>query len=144
MHTALEYAVKDCAERDATVCFVTFDQPLYMKARQMQSGILAVRLGGFHTLMSYLGCIGHTMAGSGLKEVLCVVYAPNSVGRMLIEHAYARAVRGHILVQTVLSHIILEQANLTDVEKERIVFSATWMSLLHKKLRVSLYSHQFC
>jgi len=28
-------------------------------------------LGGFHTLMSFLGLIGHMMAGSGIEECMC-------------------------------------------------------------------------
>ena len=50
---------------------VTFDQPLWYKA----SGIIAnkglnivCRLGGFHTLMSFMGSIGYMMSGSGLEE----------------------------------------------------------------------------
>ena len=31
--------------------------------------------GGFHTEMSFLGCIGRLMAGSGLKHVLEVGFA---------------------------------------------------------------------
>lgn len=87
----------------------------------MQSGMISVRLGGFHMLMSFLGCIGHTMAGSGLKELLGVVYAANLVDKMLTGHAYARAVRGHILVQGALSQIILKQVNTSNEEKKGII-----------------------
>lgn len=121
VYTALEYAAHESLNRDAAVCFITFDQPLYIKARQMQSGIIAVRLDGFHLLMSYLGCIGHTMAGSGLKEVFCLVYATNSVDKMLTGHAYARAARGHFLVQGVLAQIILQEANVSEEEMEGII-----------------------
>jgi hypothetical protein len=31
---------------------------------------VVVRLGGFHPLMSFMGCIGAIMAGSGLKALL--------------------------------------------------------------------------
>lgn len=58
--------------------FVTFDQPLYQKARYILSCIdlqndeyglskVRVRLGGFHMLMSFLGTIGFIM-GVGLKK----------------------------------------------------------------------------
>ena len=52
---------------------ITFDQPLYIKAVDivMKARLdIVVRLGGFHTLMSFLGSIGHLMKGSGLEEVL--------------------------------------------------------------------------
>lgn len=48
--------------------------------------------------MSFLGCIWHVMAGSGLKEVLELLYVTNAVGHMLSGKALARAVRGHFLV----------------------------------------------
>jgi hypothetical protein len=52
-------------------CFVTFDQPLFFKARDMVEGgrhselsCVVVRLGEFHLLMSLMGCIGAIMAGA--------------------------------------------------------------------------------
>lgn len=42
-------------------------------------------LGGFHVLMSFLGAVGHLMAGSGLEEILEFVYAPNAVPKCLKE-----------------------------------------------------------
>ena len=70
---------------------VTFDQLLYWKyliikaSEPVGSCIKSVvlRLGGFHLQMSFLGSIGHLMAGSGLQELLETVYAGNSVKHML-------------------------------------------------------------
>jgi hypothetical protein len=121
IHTALQYAYKSSQEIGAPLCFVTFDQPLYLKAREIQFGTIVVRLGGIHTLMSFMGCIGHTMAGSGLKNVLCQVFAANSVDKMLAGLAYSRAVRGHLLVQLVLGQLVLEGANVSEEEKREIL-----------------------
>ena len=44
---------------------------------------VVLRLGGFHLQMSFLGSIGHLMAGSGLQELLETVYAGNSVKHMI-------------------------------------------------------------
>ncbi len=80
---------------------VTFDQPLWWKAlmiivsepdRSGQRNIV-LRLGGFHTEMSFLGSIGHLMAGSGLQAVLELFYASNTVVHMLSGKAIARAIR---------------------------------------------------
>ena len=38
-----------------------------------------VRLGGFHWLMSLMGAVVSSMAGSGLKELWSTVHAPSSV-----------------------------------------------------------------
>ena len=93
---------------------ITFDQPLWWKANAIvesqppTSAIksIVVRLGGFHTEMSYLGCIGHLMAGSGLRQVLEEVYASNTVGHMLSGKAISRAVRGHLLIDAALNTML--------------------------------------
>jgi len=63
------------AKRYKVTPICTFDQPLWWKAltvvenepsgSELKSIIL--RLGGLHVEMSFLGCIGHLMAGSGMK-----------------------------------------------------------------------------
>ena len=59
-----------------------------------------VRLGGFHTPMSYMGSIGNIMTGSGLEELWESVYAKGSVVHMMSGHAYARALRAHFMLLT--------------------------------------------
>lgn len=50
-------------------------------------------------MLSFLGCIGNIMAGSGLKEVLLTVYANKTCNQILSGHNYSRAVGAHSLVQ---------------------------------------------
>ncbi len=71
---------------------------------------MVIRLGGFHTEMSYLGSSGCLMAGSGLKELLEVVYADNAVRHMLTGKAVSRAVRGQMLVDAALNTILVAKA----------------------------------
>jgi hypothetical protein len=66
-------------------CFVTFDQPLFNKARKPELSYAVVRLGEFHLLMS---CICVIMAGSGLKELLMTIYADYSMDKMPIHGFY--------------------------------------------------------
>ena len=68
---------------------------------------VVLRLGGLHIEMSFLGCIGHVMAGSGLKEFFELVYATNAAGHMLSAKALARAVRGHFLVDSALNALLV-------------------------------------
>jgi len=56
--------------------------------------------------MSFLGCIGHAMSGSGLQELLEVVYSANTVTHILSGKAVARAVRGHLLVDSALNAMV--------------------------------------
>ena len=93
---------------------VTFDQPFYWKAlciitnENTESDLkqIVLHLGRFHTEMSFLGSIGHLMAGSGLHEVLETAYASNAVNHMLSGKAVSRAVRGFMMVDNAL-HILL-------------------------------------
>ena len=59
--------------------------------------------------MSFIGSIGYMMGGSGLEEVLTQAYTKNSVSHMLSGKAYARAVRGYILVDSALNNMLIEE-----------------------------------
>ncbi len=61
---------------------------------------LLVRPGGMHTLMSFLGCIGTLMKGSGLDELLSAAY--KGVNSMLNGKAWPKALRGFRMVVTAL------------------------------------------
>jgi len=61
------------------------------------------RVEGFHTEMSFLVCTRRLAAGSGLQQLLEVVFARNSVTHMLTGKTIARAVRGHFLADAVLN-----------------------------------------
>ncbi|VDI39229.1 Hypothetical predicted protein [Mytilus galloprovincialis] len=109
--------VSNQAHRYNRTPVLTFDQPLYWKAltiiqnehpnSQLKSVVL--RLGAFHTEMSFLGCIGHIMRSSGLQEILELIYAPNAVTHMLSGKAVARAIRGHMLVDTAIHSLLVSK-----------------------------------
>ena len=52
---------------------------------------VVLRLGSFHTEMSFIGSIGHLMAESGLKKRLELIFAPNAVGHLLTGKAYRKS-----------------------------------------------------
>jgi hypothetical protein len=76
--------VSEHARRHGVTPIITFDQPLWWKAlmiiksEPMGSDLrgIVLCLGGFHTEMSFLGCIGYLMASPGLQEMLELIYAP--------------------------------------------------------------------
>ena len=116
IYSTLKY-ISNHAHRYQQTAVITFDQPLYWKAmtivssendRNTLSGAL-IRLGGFHCVMSYLGCIGQLMSGSGLKELLETVYASNTVPHMLSGKAVSRALRGHFLAGNAICSLLMRQ-----------------------------------
>lgn len=66
--------------------------------------------------------MGQLMGGSGLQELLEVIYADTAVSHILTRKAISRAIRGHILIEAILYAIILSQiykVPLSFKEKER-------------------------
>jgi len=124
--TVIQLAQRKTRDLKQQITIVTFDQPLFMKAIDIVSALslnnVIVRLGAFHLLMSFLGCIGFIMAGSGLKDILSLIYATNTVDKMLSGHAYARAIRGHFLMHEALGRIISHEiTDITEEEKKIII-----------------------
>lgn len=125
IYSTLQYTSKLARQFNRTPV-ITFDQPLYWKAftiicnENEESSLksIVLRLGGFHLEMSYLGAIGNIMKGSGLQEVLERVYAPNAVVRMLSGKAVARAVRGHLLVDTAVHAMLASKIYAFPVETD--------------------------
>ena len=111
------YYICNHASKYQSCPIVTFDQPLYQKAvmiinNEPDESILknvVVKMGGLHTIMSYLGSIGYIMSNSGLEEALETVYAKNSIQHMMSGKIIYRAIRGHFLVDAVLNGILLSR-----------------------------------
>jgi hypothetical protein len=80
---------------------------------------IILRLGGFHTLMNFAGCIGLLMDGSGLQELLSLVYAENTVPHMLSGKAISRAVRGHLLIDSAINALV-HDGNIFQNDKNEV------------------------
>ena len=110
IHSTLLFTEKQSVKLNLETACVTFDQPLWLKSVEivMSTNLnIVCRLGGFHTLMSFLGSIGSIMEGSGLDEALQNCYGPNAVVHMLSGKAVERAVRGHFLTESALNVLML-------------------------------------
>ena len=126
MYSTLNY-IQDQAEllNIPTPC-VTFDQPLWLKAVeiiQAKSLNIVCRLGGFHTMMSFIGSIDSMMKESGLEEALETVYGANAVSHMISGKAVSRALRGHFLMEAALVNKLMS-AVLPHQEEEILVENA--------------------
>lgn len=103
VRSTLEYHC-DTAERHGKTPIVTFDQQLYWIAlmviedQPVKSRLrrIVLLLGGWHNGVSPLGAIR-------LKEMLVQIYAEGSVDQMLSGKAVARAVRGHLHLDSALN-----------------------------------------
>src|SRR6218665_1564187 len=79
---------------------------------------VVIHLGGFHLLMSFLGSIGHMKKGSGLEEVLGLIFGPNTVQHVLTGKAYARSVRGHFLFHVALNELLLDYLRNSELNED--------------------------
>ncbi|CAG4981622.1 unnamed protein product [Colias eurytheme] len=117
--TSLQEAARNSKRSNQKTTIVTFDQQLYWKARDIVGAAtselkhVVVRLGGLHLLMSFMGSIGAIMSGSGIEDFLKLIYAENCVYKILSGHAYARAVRAHILAHTAFTKLCWTRLNST-------------------------------
>ena len=96
--------------KQAVAC-VTFDQTLYIKAVDIATAAnlnVVCHLGGFHTLMNFLDAIGYVMKGSGIEELLSLLYGPSTVDHVMSGKAFARALRGHFIVHDCLLQLLLQ------------------------------------
>ena len=76
---------------------------------------LVARPGGMHTLMSFLGCIGQLMKGTGLEELLGSAF--KGVSNMLNGKAWPKAMRGlRMVVVALIKNAISEGTTANEIE----------------------------
>ena len=119
IYSTLLFVIEEAKKSKIPVPCITFDQPLWQRALgiiKVKKLNIVCRLGGFHTLMSFLGSIGNLMKGSGLEELFEEVYSEDTVKHITSGHAVARALRAHLLVQSALvnhiSYTLIEENKL--------------------------------
>jgi 5'-3' exonuclease len=113
--STLEF-ISNLASRHHIPPILTFDQPLYWKAKEIISAAprnshlkeIVLLLGSFHTFMNLLGAIGTLMQGTGLTSVLGVAYGDNAVVHMMTGKSVQRAFRGHLLVDKCLHQMTVK------------------------------------
>lgn len=142
IYSTLVYVIDQAKKLRISTPDIIFDQPLYIKAVDIaQKGNLdiVIRLGGFHMLMSFLGSIGHLMKGSGLEDVMGLLFGPNTVEHILNGKAYARAVRGHFLVYKALSDLLLDylkcQKSLEELGDDNVILQSVSLLNTNQLLR---------
>ena len=121
--------LSNLAKKGNKTPIVTFDQPLYWKAASIildspdnysLRGIVLM-LGSFHTFMNLLGAIGKLMDGTGLKNILEVIYGENAVLHMLTGKSIQRAFRGHLFIEKCLNHLLLSDLGNSNTDFTSLV-----------------------
>ena len=90
-----------------------------IQAARPQSAIMPLMFGlgsnwimslflSFHILMNFLGAIGYVMKGSGIEQLLGLLYGPSTVDHVMSGKAFARALRGHCIVHDCLVQLLLQ------------------------------------
>lgn len=124
--TAIMKSIEQARDHKMKSCIMTFDQQLYWRARDILAALsltddmfVFVRLGGFHTVLSFLGCIGTVMRNSGLHEVFCQIYGESIVNKIMLGKQYARAIRCHTLTAVAIIKKVIDMCKIdTDFRSE--------------------------
>ena len=93
-------------------------------------------MGSFHTFMNLLGAIGTLMQGTGLQNILELVYGENAVVHMMTGKSVQRAFRGHLLVDKCLNQAILSDLMNIDHDFKSLVGEAEiiYTSLIKREM----------
>ena len=119
MLTAITEAMRISRVSGQEWTIFTNDQQLYRVAVHLSWANtdlfkhVILRMGGMHFLMSYIGCIGTLMAGSGLDTLLKSAFA--GVPKMLTGHKYPQNMRALRLLTEELIRPLLEDINCSSM-----------------------------
>ncbi|KAJ8023017.1 hypothetical protein HOLleu_38078 [Holothuria leucospilota] len=126
LHSSVEIA--DKLHLESVV--VVLDQAIYSKAQiirwqnaEFMKG-LVLRLGEFHTAMSFLGYIGKRFCNGGLQDIFIEagVVTAGSVNSVMSGKHYNRAIRAHKLVSEALHKFRFESYLQTVSEEDANLF----------------------
>ena len=95
---------------------ITFDLPLWIKASRIvleKKFPIVVRVGGFHALKSFLGCIGFIMGDSGLEELFKIIY-PGDVSHIIDGSSYYKSLRAHFLIDAALCCFLMQNSTTNE------------------------------
>ncbi|XP_056105946.1 uncharacterized protein LOC130084505 [Rhinichthys klamathensis goyatoka] len=115
VNTILKRSVQIANQLELDHIVLVFDQAIYAKAQQIRwkdddfTQRIVIRLGEFHTCMSYLSILGKRFGDAGLQDILIEseVVAPGSINGVISGHHYNRSIRAHKLLYESLQRIRL-------------------------------------
>ena len=116
--STLHFVSEHAKEHSIANPIVMFDHPLWLKAFNItqtepansELHQIIVCVGAFHAEISFRGSIGHLMVGSGLQELLELIYASNAVDHITTRKAISRAVHAHLIAVAALNALLYSRA----------------------------------
>ncbi|CAL1293796.1 unnamed protein product [Larinioides sclopetarius] len=125
VNTILDKSLKIADEFKLSTIVVVMDQALYSKAQQIRwsnkeyEERIILRLGEFHTLMSFLAIIGKRFRDAGLEDIFIEsgLVAQNSLNGVMNGNHYNRSIRAHKIMAEALETLrwqsFIEQTDKT-------------------------------
>lgn len=137
VHTVLLRSVDIANNLDLNAITVVFDQAIYSKAQEIRwqhkifQERLVLRLGDFHLVMAFLGCMGKRFQDSGFEDVLIEsgAIAAGSIKGVQTGHHYNRAMRCHKLLYEALHRLRWQSFLKTLPESECQMVTSTLAEL---------------
>lgn len=118
--STIRHVLSECVAKANTLelefITVIFDQALYSKAQMIRwkepalQKRLVIRMGEFHTCMTFLGTIGKMFKHAGLEDLLIEsgTVAGGSINGVMNGHMYNRSIRSHKILYEALSRMQLD------------------------------------
>ena len=98
----------------------TFDVPIWLKTVDLilsQRMPIIPRLGGFHSLKSYLEIFDVIFAGSGLHDIMKLIYESELAAESILNgNSHDKAIRAHFLIDAVIFQHVIPASTFTDNE----------------------------
>lgn len=116
--TTLVYLERSLKSFGMKYAHITVDLQLYIVACQIQWSdpmrwkSVILHPGMMHTLMSFLGCIGFLMKGSGMEQLLAVAFG--GIANIVNGKSWTNALRAYRMLLAVLLQDLLQEGPQTD------------------------------
>ncbi|GBL96155.1 hypothetical protein AVEN_118711-1 [Araneus ventricosus] len=144
MTTIYSKSLKIADEQKLSTIVAVMDQALYCEAQQIRwsnneyEERIILRLGEFHTLMSFLAIIGKRFRDAELEDIFIEsgLVAQNSLNGVMNGHHYNRSIRAHKIMAEALESLrwqsFIEQTDKTTVDIVNTTSEELYLSYKNK------------
>ncbi|XP_059479189.1 uncharacterized protein LOC132198908 isoform X4 [Neocloeon triangulifer] len=107
LFTAMKATIGMCPVKNQNRVIFTVDNALYLKTLKIHINLrntdveiarIVPSLGPWHLWLNFLGAVGNIMRGSGIEDLIKVLYSNRTCGIILAGQDYQRGLRAHLLI----------------------------------------------